>query len=74
MIAFVVPRYGTKVMGGAEALCRSIAEDLVAHDIATEVFTTCAVDHFTWTNELPAGRAVENGVPVSVTHRDLGKE
>ncbi len=29
-----------------------------------EVLTTCAVDHFTWVDEHPAGTRMENGVPV----------
>lgn len=63
-IAFVVPRYGAGVVGGAETLCRLMAEDLVAHGTRVEVLTTCAVDHFTWLNRLPEGQSVENGVPV----------
>jgi glycosyltransferase involved in cell wall biosynthesis len=30
----------------------------------SEIATTCAVDHFTWANELPSGQAVENGLRV----------
>lgn len=63
-IAFVVPRYGRGVVGGAETLCRLVAEDLAAHDVPVEVFTTCAQDHFTWRNELAPGTTREAGVPV----------
>lgn len=63
-IAFVVPRYGPRVVGGAETLCRLVAEDMAAAGVAVEVFTTCALDHFTWADALPAGTTVENGVPV----------
>jgi glycosyltransferase involved in cell wall biosynthesis len=64
-IALVVPRYGEDVLGGAEALARGLAEQLVASGLArVEVLTTCARDHFTWQNELPAGTTVLNRVPV----------
>jgi len=32
------------------------------HDV--EVLTTCALDHFSWANELPAGESVEKGLTV----------
>ena len=63
-IAFVTPRYGPDVVGGAETLCRLVAENLAANDVSTTVLTTCARDHFTWRNELPAGTGIENGVAV----------
>lgn len=63
-IAFVVPRYGRDVVGGAETLCRLLAENLVAHGTPVDVLTTCAVNHFTWRNDLPAGDRVERGVTV----------
>jgi glycosyltransferase involved in cell wall biosynthesis len=62
-LAFVVQRYGAAIAGGSEGHCRELAERLAArHDIT--VLTTCATDYVTWTNELPAGRSVEHGVPV----------
>lgn len=64
-IGFVVPRYGEDVLGGAEALARSLAEQIVATDWAdVRVLTTCARDHFTWRNELAPGETLLNGVPV----------
>lgn len=63
-VAFVVPRYGAGIVGGAETLCRLVAEDLAAHGTPVEVFSTCAVDHFTWANHHPEGTTVEGGVPV----------
>lgn len=59
-VAFVVPRYGPGVVGGAEMLCRLLAENLAAHGTDVEVLTTCATDHFTWADALPEGTAVEN--------------
>ncbi|HMM72054.1 MAG TPA: glycosyltransferase family 4 protein [Rhodocyclaceae bacterium] len=63
-IAFVVPRYGRDITGGAETLCRNVAENLAAAGLPIEVYTTCAVDHFTWENHHPAGVTLEGGVPV----------
>ena len=66
-LAFVVPRYGENVLGGAETLAREMAQHLVAAGIAqVEVFTTCATSHLTWQNDLPATSSVEQGV---VVHR-----
>lgn len=63
-IAFVVPRYGSDVVGGAETLCRMLAEDLVRHGTPIDVLTTCATNHFTWADEMPEGTSLENGVTV----------
>lgn len=63
-VAFVVPRYGPEVLGGAETLCRELAENLVAHGSQVEVLTTCALDHFTWRDHHPPGRTEIGGVPV----------
>ena len=54
-LAFVVPRYGADVVGGAETLVRGLAEHLAAAGSAVEVLTTCARDHLSWKNVLPAG-------------------
>jgi len=63
-VAFVAPRYGAGVVGGAETLCRLMAENLAANGTPVEVLTTCAVDHFTWANHHPEGTTIEGGVPV----------
>ena len=64
-VAFVTPRYGPEVMGGAETAARHLAEHLVA-DIGLEVeaLTTCALDHITWQDVLPPGETTLNGVRV----------
>ena len=63
-IAFVTPRYGTSVVGGAETLCRLLATNLTAHGTPVDVLTTCAVDHLSWLDALPAGETTEGGVRV----------
>ena len=63
-IAFISPRYGPSVVGGAETLCRLLAENLTTHGTPVDVLTTCAVDHFTWADALPAGESFEGGIRV----------
>ncbi len=52
------------MLGGAETLCRLLAENLTANGSQVTVLTTCAVNHFTWANQLPAGATEEGGVTV----------
>jgi glycosyltransferase involved in cell wall biosynthesis len=50
-VAFVVPRYGDEVFGGAERAAQQLAERLHARrGWPVEVLTTCAVDYHTWDN------------------------
>ena len=64
-LAFVTPRYGTEVIGGAETAARMLAERLVAEcGWEVEVLTSCALDHLTWENTEPPGTSVLNGVTV----------
>jgi glycosyltransferase involved in cell wall biosynthesis len=62
-IAFVVQRYGAEIVGGAESLCRAVAE-MLSVERPVEVVTSCAKDYTTWRNEYPAGESVLNGVLV----------
>jgi len=64
-LAFVTPRYGTDVFGGAEMGARMLAEHLAELDgWSVEALTTCARDAWTWANEYEPGTTVENGVTV----------
>jgi len=55
-IALVAPRFseGT-TLGGAETLIRETALNLADSGHNVTVLSTCATNHFTWENELPAG-------------------
>jgi hypothetical protein len=64
-LAFVTPRYGIEVIGGAETAARMLAERLcVRPGWEVEVMTSCALDHLTWENTEPPGTSVLNGVRV----------
>jgi glycosyltransferase involved in cell wall biosynthesis len=51
----VVPRYGRSILGGAEMHARQLVERLADCGHQVDVLTTCAVDHYSWRNALPAG-------------------
>jgi len=62
-LAYVVPRYGLEVLGGAELGARMLAERLVAlQGWEVEVITTCALDTRTWADEYEPGTVCLNGV------------
>ena len=62
-VAFIIQRYGSEILGGAEYHCRLIAERLARrHEV--EVLTTCAQDYITWKNEYPEGADRVRGVTV----------
>ena len=60
--AFIVPRFGKNILGGAEALARQLAEQLVQQNHTVAVWTTCADDYTTWANNFPAGETTANGL------------
>jgi len=62
-VAFVVPRYGEDIVGGAEYYARMVAEHL-KEGHAIEVLTTCARNYLTWKNEYEPGIESINGVIV----------
>ena len=75
-VGFVIQRYGTEILGGAEYSCRLLAERLAPrHHV--EVLTTCARDYVTWANEYPEGTDRVRGVNVrrfaSARTRDIAE-
>jgi len=76
-VAYVTPRYGEEVVGGAEAGARGLAEHLVS-DLGWEVeaLSTCATDNRTWADVYDEGTTELNGVRVhrfrSASGRDAG--
>jgi glycosyltransferase involved in cell wall biosynthesis len=74
-VAFVVPRYGPDVLGGAESFARHFAEHLPPDEFSVTVLTTCARDLHSWLNEYPPGGIEINGIrvhrfPVAQGRRD----
>ena len=63
-LCFVVPRYGEAIVGGAERLTRELALQAAGRGAEVSVFTTCALDHSTWSNVLQPGVEAEAGVTV----------
>ena len=59
-LAFIIPRYGPNILGGAESLARGFAERLTQQGWRIEVWTTCAHDYHTWQNVYPAGTETIN--------------
>jgi glycosyltransferase involved in cell wall biosynthesis len=73
-VAFVTPRYGPQIIGGAEAAARQLAEHLVTMTgWEAEAYSTCALDPHTWADELESGDSVINGVPVHRFASDHGR-
>ncbi len=65
-VAYVTPRYGTEVVGGAEYAARMLAERLREQmGWQVEALTTCALDAATWENHYPQGTSDINGVKVT---------
>ncbi|WP_408069558.1 glycosyltransferase family 4 protein [Butyrivibrio sp. JL13D10] len=62
-ICFVIQRYGREVNGGAETLCRELAERMCSL-YEVEVLTTKAVDYMTWKNEYKENDEMISGVHV----------
>ncbi len=74
-LAFVVPRYGVDVRGGAETGARMLAEHLVAdRGLEVEVLTTCARDAITWQDELAPGTQEVRGVLVRRIRSAAGRD
>jgi glycosyltransferase involved in cell wall biosynthesis len=63
-IAFVPPRFGEDVVGGAESVLAEVAAGLAERGWSVEILTTCARDHYTWANHYPAGVSTSGPVVV----------
>ena len=64
-VAFLSPRLAEDgAVGGAETLLFNLATLAAGAGFDVEFLTTCAKNHFTWANELPAGESVRQGVRV----------
>ena len=63
-IALVPARFGQGAVGGAEIVLEQMGRRLQARGWEVEILTTCALDHHTWENVLPAGKAMEDGLLV----------
>src|SRR5580658_10424616 len=73
-VAYVVPRYGPEIRGGAETGARMFAEHLVAdRGYEVEIFTTCALDALTWQDELAPGTESISGVTVHRIASEAGR-
>ena len=63
-IAFVTPRYGRDVLGGAERGAQAWAEQLAARGFTVEVLTTNAIDLVNWQSASLPEHEVINGITV----------
>ena len=63
-LAIVTPRYGPDVLGGAETLARTLAEQLASQGHQVHVWASCATDYYRWENVYPAGITTHNQVTV----------
>ncbi len=73
-VAFVTPRYGEEVIGGAEHAARMMAENLAGKlGLHVEVLTTTALDTDTWSNHFPVGIEDINGIKVTRCKVDSGR-
>jgi len=64
-VAVVCPRLARgATVGGAETLLRELALQVAGSGRRVTFLATCATDHFTWQNVLPAGRSHWRGLEV----------
>jgi len=64
LVGIVPARFGPKIVGGAEIVLREIAFGLAERGWDIEVLTSCALDYFSWDNEVPPCESVEDGMTV----------
>lgn len=64
-VAICSPRFADgATVGGAETLLRRFAARLLMQGVEVDYLTTCASNHFTWANDLPAGESNHDGIKV----------
>lgn len=64
-IVFVCPRFPEgPTVGGAETLLKHLAQLALESGRKVSFLTTCARNHFTWDNEIPAGNKNIDGIDV----------
>lgn len=74
-LAFVTPRYGKEVIGGAEFGARMMAENIALRlGITVEILTTTAINTDTWDNHYQPGEEHINGVIVRRFPVDRGRD
>src|ERR1700682_3930383 len=62
-LIFVTPWYGKHATGGAETLCRTVAEHLHNAGLSVEIFTTCSKQfQSNWENDYEPGTFDEEGL------------
>lgn len=74
-IAFICPRFAEHgTVGGAETLLKALAERAAADGREVEFLTTCATNHFTWENTVPAGTRTFGQLKVSFFPVDADRD
>ena len=63
-LAFVTPRYGEGVVGGAETAIAEAARGLAGRGYEVDLLTTCAKSHVSWANEHEPGSFFDREVTV----------
>jgi glycosyltransferase involved in cell wall biosynthesis len=62
-ICFVIQRFGSSIIGGAESLCAQYVKQLLPfYDI--EVVTSCSIDYNTWENVYSDGLCFEDDIKI----------
>jgi glycosyltransferase involved in cell wall biosynthesis len=63
-LCFVTPRYGDGVVGGSELVLAEAARGLAQRGYDVQILTTCARDHYTWSNHFPEEVFDDRGLTV----------
>lgn len=62
---FVTPWYGNSATGGAETICRTVANHLSDIGMKVEIYSTCSKSfQGKWKNDFPPGKYKENGLTI----------